>query len=282
MIKITNDSYLLSPIIDHKLKYDLGGIEIQIEKQYENNLRLRNCQLGIVEAIPAENPLSLSLGDIVFVHHLTFQRGINRGMDFIKEQHVLFRGKELYQCPARSVFFKYNEKTITPTGDVVIVEGVKIPAKELYEGSLEYYPNMASVVFPTEHFDEGDILFVETHAMYPIDLPGCKFFKIYRSEIVAQIGAGNVVVPGMGRVVVLDEDAIVRSTLDLSMVPKEPTVKSKIVALGSMHDEKRNKFLDPNCLKLGQRVLRARASGTFVNGVTVLNILDGSIKGVLC
>ena len=275
MIKQT-EHYILSPIIDHKEKYDLGGIEIKISKDWENNLRTRNCQLGVVEAIPQLNPLELTLGDIVFVNHFTFHGDIGANRAFTFNDHVVHEGKMLFKVPIRNILFKYNNETIEVVGQIVIVQsedqdkqtpnGISLPETQFKDRGRVIYSKDESII--------GKIVLVERNALYPLELKGLEYNKVFQDEIIAVLD-GDEIYPTDGRVVLEDQDDNLSSSiLDLSMVKQNNTIRAKIIKTGKLSrtDE---------WMKAGDMVLRFRGGGVKINGQVVVSMDDDNIHGVL-
>lgn len=276
MLTTTTENYLLSPIIDHKEKYSLGDIEIQIVKNYENNLRSRNCQLGIVEALTEENPLNLCLGDIVFVHHFTFHGDIGANRAFKFNNHIDYEGKKIFRVPAHNIFFKYNDNNIEVVGDTMILEEVMSPQMSpsgLYLESTQY-KDRGRVIYSSDDTLVGMTVFVDTNALYPLELKDKKYFKVFGKEVVGMI-YDDELFPTKGRVLLEDEpDKVLRGDLDLSLAKKETIIKSKVIRSGILSKEE--------CvIKIGDTVLRARDYGIKYKNQVVVKVEDENIIGVL-
>lgn len=276
MIKSLNEQYLLSPILDHKTKVDIAGIEILISKDWENNLRLRNCQMGIVEAIPEENPLRLSVGDIVFTHHFVFNLDIGRNRSFIFRPHVEVDGKKIFRADPRTIFLKLEGDEITQLGDVIVLAPVPYNEQASTFDLVGHFKDRGRIIYPTEGYEVGDVVLVEKNALYPLDLRGKNVFKIYRGEIVGKI-TGEEVLPAPGRVLLVDEEEYLQSDfLDLSEVQAQGSVvKAEILKVGDMKGICANEF------KAGDKILRGRNYGIRFNNQFLVAVVNGNILGIL-
>lgn len=279
-METTTDNYILSPILDHKEKYDLGGHEILIVKDYENNLRRRNCQLGIVEAIPTLNPLKLSLGDIVFVHHFSFHGDIGQGRSFTLRPHAEVEGKKIFRLPVQNIFFRYNEEIIEPLGDIIILEEMYSPSESKSGLILESkpYKDRGRIVSASDDTMVGKVVFVEPNSLYPLELKDKAYFKIFENEIVGYF-EDDVLFPAKGRVLLQDfEEDIFKNDLDLSMIRKTNCIRATVIRTGDLdkvqhHDE---------WIKKGDTVLRFRNYGVKYEGQVIVALADDNIHGVLC
>lgn len=162
-------------MIDHKSTYDLGPVEIQIEKQYENNLRERNPQLGRVEASCGE----LSVGDIVAVNHFVFYGDVGPDKSFTLQPNCggLFRAND------RQIFFKYNNGVPEPLNDYILCEWV-IEQEEhfgVYFGERKY-------IRCTHGEYAGSDILTLPHAMYMVTLDKVDYYKVRKDEVVCVDG----------------------------------------------------------------------------------------------
>lgn len=277
MLQTTTENYLLSPILDHKEKYDLGGIEIQIVKNYENNLRSRNCQLGIVEAVTKENPLNLHLGDIVFTYHFAFHGDIGSNKSFKFNKHTEYNGKKIFRVPPSSIYFKYNNENIELVGDTMILEEMMSPEispSGLYLESKPY-KDRGRVVYSSDDTIVGLTVFVDTNALYALELKDKKYFKVLAKEVVGVI-YDDEIFPTSGRVLLQDEpDVTLREDLelDLSLAKKKTIVKSEVIRTGILSKEE-------SVIKVGDTVLRARDYGVKYKNQVVVKVEDENIIGV--
>ena len=195
-MKSLPNTYILSPIL-HKDEVELsGGVTLSIDKSYSNNLRDRNPQLGVVEAVNAEaNPLNLTVGDIVAVNHFTFYGDIGANKSFNLQPHVPYEGRNLFKATPTQILFKYNNKIPEAVGDVIICTGVK--EREI----LGFDPNAGAFFHNYEFeqrgtvlcgggFSRGEEVLTLRYAMYLITLDRVDYFKCLRSEIVATVRDG--------------------------------------------------------------------------------------------
>lgn len=274
MIKTNNENYFLSPILDHKEKYDLGGIEIKIAKDYENNLRSRNCQLGIVESLTDRNPLGLEVGDLVFVNHFTFMGDIGHDRSFMLKEHFEYDGKLLFPVNPQNILFKYNNEDIEPVGDTVIVEEV-LSEEQTPSGiilDVKPYKDRGRVIFALDGSLLGETVIVDQHALYALELKGKNYYKVRYSEIAA-ILRNDSVAPSFNRIVVRDCDKQVKSELDLSFMKQPNTRESVIVSVGEINH--------PRHLwaATGRKILRFSNSGIPVGDYEIVSLDEDRILG---
>lgn len=279
MIRTTTENYILSPILDHKEKYDLGGVEIYMAKDWENNLRRRNCQLGIVEALTPENPLNLCLGDIVFVHHFTFHGDIGADRSFTLNHHTLFEGKMLFKSPIRDIYFKYNNNQVEAINGIAVLEGLMSP--QYSPSGLELpqtqYKDRGRIIYHSDYSMVGKEVLVESNALYEVELNNEIYYRVREDEIVAEI-KDEQAYPTKGRVLLEDhKDDLMKGDLDFSMVKKTNTIKSTVIRTGELdkvqkHDE---------WIKEGDTVLRFRNYGIKFNNQVVVALADDNIHGII-
>lgn len=280
MLRTTTENYILSPVLDHKEKIDLGGQEILIVKNYENNLRRRNCQIGVVEAVPQENPLKLKVGDTVFVHHFTFHGDIGQGRSFTLRPHADHEGKKIFRVPVVNIFFKYNDETIEAMGNVVILEEMYSPSKSSIGLELEskQYKDRGKVIYAADESIIGKVVFVEPNALYPLEIKNKSYFKIFEDEIVGYF-EDDQLYPAKGRVLLQDfEEDTTKNDLDLSLVKKTNSVRATVIRTGQL-DEKQH---HNEWIKKGDTVLRFRNYGVKYEGQVIVALADDNIHGVLC
>lgn len=275
MIRTITEKYILSPILDHKEKYDLGGIEIYISKEFENNLRQRNCQLGVVEVLTPENPLKLSLGDIVFVNHFTFHGDIGADKSFTLNHHVEYEGKKLFTAEMRDIYFKYNDNKVEALPNFLIVEGSKSADKTDSGIFIEQtqYKDRGTIIYADDESMIGKEIYVENYALYPLDLRGEDLYRVNVNDVVGYM-ENSKFIPANGRVVLEDIEELTSSFLDLSMVKKPTTVKSKIIKKGICAKEYDN-------FNEGDIVLRGRGYGVKYNDHYVVSFDSENIFGKL-
>lgn len=275
MIVTTNENYLLSPILDHKTKYDLGGIEIHISKDWENNLRLRNCQLGVVEAVPELNPLQLAVGDMVFTHHLVFQSDIAKRRGFNLNPHAEIDGKKIFRVKPELIYLKFVGEDVQQLGTVIIVGPVSQEDESATIKELGNFKDRGRIIYPTEGYEVGDIVMVEKNALYPLEIKGRTIFKIYRKEIVGVLD-GEDVIPADGRLLLLDHEHFYESEyLDLTGIAQENTILSEVVKVGNMEKICANNF------RPGQKLLRYRNYGIKYKDMYLVGVQNGNIHAII-
>jgi hypothetical protein len=279
MIKPTNDNYILSPIIDHKENYEIGDVKLKIVKDYENNLRSRNCQLGIVEALSSENKLNLKVGDTVFVHHFTFHWDIGGERSFTFQKYFEMDGKMLFPVHFKKIFFKYNDGDIEPLGTNMIVEEVTPEQDKDAIIKIEQKPfkDRARVIYSQDTSLIGFVVMVDTNALYPLEIKGKNYFKINDYEISAVI-SGDEAYPAKNWVLLEDENDEFTSSipdLDLSFVKRPNTTKAKIIRTGILTNE----FVD--WIKADDIVVRHRNAGVKFNNQWLVNLHSDNIHVVM-
>lgn len=239
-----SSTYLLSPI-NHKENYHIDTpdgeqIDLYIDKSFENNLRERNPQLGLVEAIPIDNPYNLVVGDIVAVNHFTFYGDIGTDKSFKIQPHVEYGGKKLFKVLLRQIFFKYNNKTPEPVGEFLLCRDVQ------EQSTLCMNPNSGDFFWTKEFKQEGIIFYgnndlpagtkvlVLKNAFYLITLDKVDYFKVLKDEIVAKIIDGEGMPVGRNMIVeYLPEKP--HSFLDLSQTKKGNNCRAKVLAIGEIN-----------------------------------------------
>ncbi len=207
-MKSLPNTYILSPILHKDEVQVTPDIKLAIDKSYTNNLRDRNPQLGVVEAICEEdNPLALKVGDIVACNHFTFYGDIGVNRSFQLQPHVEFDGKLLFKVNPYSIFFKYNSpQQPEPLGDIVICTGVA--EKDI----LGFDPNQGTFFHNSEFvqrgtvlagggFESGDEILTLSNSMYLIELDRTDYWKCRRNEVVAVVRDGTPY-PTSGNIVI--------------------------------------------------------------------------------
>lgn len=211
-MKANKGTYLLS-MIDHKAEYQLNDdITLQIDKTFENNLRERNPQLGVVEAICEENDLNLKVGDIVAVQHFTFYGDIGPNKSFTLQEHIEIDGKKYFRVYEWGIFFKYNNQIPAPVGNFILCD--KIIGEKVNEynedgiwiGSKEY-EHKGIVTYGNDNFKEGEIVIVLKNAFYSITLNKKEYFKVREDEVVG-IFKGDKLVPKGNNLLIEEEKEI--------------------------------------------------------------------------
>jgi len=176
-MKASKGTYILS-IIDHKSEYDLGGVTIQIEKQYENNLRERNPQLGKVEGLPDDNWLSLEIGDTIAVNHFTFYGDIGKDKSFTLKDHFEIDEVKYFPAKANQMFFRYNDGIPEPFDEYVLCDYFE----DEYEKFGLYLTRKGIRCTHGEY--AGQEVYCLKHSMYAIELDKKVFYKVRKDEIV--------------------------------------------------------------------------------------------------
>ncbi len=270
------EHYLLSPILDHKERYDLNGTEIIITKDWENNLRSRNCQLGIVEGLSETNPLGLCLGDVVFVNHFTFHGDIGADRSFTLNVHADHEETKIFKVPIRNIYFKYNDKKIEPIGKVLIVEQVLTPdhSEEGLTLIQSNYKDRGKVIYAKDTQMVGKIVLVDTNALYALELKDYDYYKIFDSEVVGYFEKGELY-PYGNRVLLEDqEEERKHDILDLSQLKNSRTVKAKVIRKGSL-----SKHL--NFVNEGDTVVRFRNYGISDKKQVIVAMDEDNIHAVV-
>lgn len=225
-MKANKGTYLLS-MIDHKAEYQLNDdITLQIDKTFENNLRERNPQLGIVEALPDDNFYNLKIGDTVVVHHFTFYGDIGANKSFQLQDHITCEGKKLFRVYEWGIFCTYNNGKIQPVDNFILCNTVD-EDKSQSGIILESKPhkNKAIVTYGDNDLKAGDTVLVLDNALYSITLDKHEYFKVKKDEVVA-ILKGDEIVPVNGNMIIeyLPEK---ENMLDLSWCKKTNNVTAK-------------------------------------------------------
>jgi len=172
-------TYLLSPIL-HKDSYQLtDDITIAIDKSFENNLRERNPQLGMVEAVPEDNWLNLEVGDTVAVNHFTFYGDIGKDKSFEFRDHFELNGKKYFRSTDFQMFFKYNNQT-PETFPNYILCSYDIEVEEHFG----VYFGEKQTIRCTHGVYEGKEVLVLKNAMYLITLDKKSYYKVRMDEVV--------------------------------------------------------------------------------------------------
>ena len=127
-----NGNYILS-MIDHKGKVMIGDVELLVSKQWDNNLRDRNPQLGVVEFAPGGS--ELKPGDIVACSHFTFYGDIGPDKSFTLQSHVEHDGKKLFFAEPYKIYFKFNNNIPEP------IKGIKIAYDVKEKEDITFNPN---------------------------------------------------------------------------------------------------------------------------------------------
>ncbi len=221
--------YLLS-MIDHKSTYRLADdLEISISKEFENNLRERNPQLGLVEFIPGDNPLELKVGDVVAVNHFTFFGDIGKNKSFNIQDHTVLEDKKIFKVLPRQIYFKYNNETPEPLKDYILCQEVEIEDTVTYvDGEFKHEKKWKQTSVVTHGDWKGKTILVLPNSFYLVTIGKTDYYKVRKDEVVAFIEYGEIV-PINKNIVVEYVPEKEHPFLDLSMVKKPIDVMAKVI-----------------------------------------------------
>lgn len=163
----------------------MDGTILAIDKSFENNLRERNPQLGRVEAVPDDNELGLSEGDVVAVNHFTFYGDIGANKSFKIQDHVTDGGRMIFRATLRQMFFKYNDKIPECFEDYILC--TKHTEPEEHFGV--YFGDKTSWVCTHGAYQGSEVVTLK-NAPYLITLDRKEYYKVRKDEVV---WAGGVV-----------------------------------------------------------------------------------------
>jgi co-chaperonin GroES (HSP10) len=217
------------------------------------------------------------VGDTVFVHHFTFQGDIGQNRSFTEKEHIQYEGKDLYPVMKDKIFFKYNNDEIEPLGDFVIVEEVLTDEQTPSGIFLEQkpYKDRGRIIYALNIDLLGEVVLIENHALYPLEIKGKNYYRIYENEIAGFITTGEVR-PSENRILVVDHDLEAKSSLlDLSFMAKPNTTKSTIVSVGKIT----HKMWD--WAKIGETILRYAGSHIEFEGVKIVNLEQDRVIGTV-
>lgn len=260
-LQSTKGYYVLEGILDYKEKTVIGGVDFYIANNFKNNLRERNSQLGIVRATPPENPLKLEIGDTVCVNHFTFMGDIGEDKSYQLRPHTVIDGKKLFRVHPNNIFFTYNDKVVKVLGETIICEEVMediITKSGIFVESI-HHKDRANVTHGNADIEDGALVVVEQHALYPIELDKKEYLKIMLDDVVAVIDNG-MIKPYKGRVYVQDLPAK-EHFLDLSLANIESSIHSKVIAVGVEVDD----------IEVGDTIIRTPNSGIAIDGGFIIN-----------
>lgn len=203
MEMVANQGKYILSMLDHKRVHKLAdGTEIYLLAEYNNNLRERNPQLGVVEAIPDGNWLELAVGDTVAVNHFTFCGNIGKDKGYILKEHFEMDGKKYFPAVETQIFFKYNNKTPQVLPGYVLHTGVE-EKKTLHQdpNTLEFYytseyGQRGVITHGNGIYQPGKESIVLKNAFYGITLDGAAYFKTKESEVVAFVEDGEAAPTG--------------------------------------------------------------------------------------
>lgn len=222
--------YLLEGILDHKETYTLdNGVMLHIPKDFENNLRERNPQLGRVCAMPEENTLKLKVNDLVCVNHFCFFGGITAGRGYELQNHVTHEGKKLFPVNLDDIYFKYNDKVPEPLEGIILCKSFESPA---LSGAILLIPAIyEDRAIVTHGRWARETVLVKSHALYPIELDKITYLRVRESEIVAIINDDGSLTPIEGNLVIEDlpEEQIRESGIFVGDAKLTNTIKCKVI-----------------------------------------------------
>lgn len=263
-LRSLNGNYLLKGELKQKEEYDLGiGQPIYIAKEYENNLRDRNPQIGEVMALPDENPLNLKVGDRVFVNHMVFYGEIGAtSKDYVLQDHVTHNGEKLFSCPVKDIYYNIVDEQLTPVGEILLMEVIEEEEEQsgIYLGTTKR-KDRAVVIDGNGQYEKGDLLLVESNALYPLTFNKQDYYRLRASEVMAVV-KGEEIIPTKGRIVVKDLIEEKKSVLDLSFMRQVKEVESEVIAIGEGIWE----------FEVGDIAIRRQSRGLKYNGYTILTI----------
>lgn len=308
-MSITNigSHYLVEGLLDHKEKYDLAGNEIFIDKTYENNLRERNPNLGIVYGLSKENTLKLNVGDYVITSHFAFTGGIGVNKSYEMNDHVVVDGKKLFKIHPNDIHFTYNDKVIAPIGTYLGVEQVEDTIEQSGIMTTVLHKDRGRVIYPNCGIPYGTEVLLEQHALYEVNFDKKTFYRIRESEIVGIITEEKTegipaedllqykdnpllmlmmqktakktgkksVSPYKGRVLVEDLFEPTENQINFPDIYKIPRDNDAVViAVGEMTEKQKH---ENNRIKAGDKVYRARNSGVRFGNQFVASMVDDTI-----
>lgn len=260
--------YLVSGELDQKEKHKLTEtVEIYIARDFENNLRKRNPQVGTVEALPLNNPLDLQVGDKVLVNHWTFFGDIGDTRDYVLQPHVKHEEVKLFPITPREIYAKVVDGELIPVTGTLFCE--KVVKEEtvggIYAGEEEIR-DRGIVTHGSERYPVGTELVTKTHALYGVEFEGKEYFRLFEDHIMAVVKNGFYE-PVEGHVLVKDLPEK-ESDIILTEVPKD--VKAEVIWSSDAR------------LDVGDTVYRYRKGGTKVDDLVLVTLEDESIHFKIC
>lgn len=263
-LKSPKGTYLIKPNLRHKEEVDIGLDQpILIAKEYENHLIHRNPQTGIVMSVPEDNPLELIVGDTVYVSHMTFYGEIaEHTKDFQLQPHVKHNGGLLFPCSPKNIYYRLDGEDIEPLGDILLMTPIEEEEKEgdIFLGEVKR-KDRAIVAEMTDDYMKGDVLLVESNALYPIEINKTKYFRLRKGEVTGRL-VGDKIIPNDDRIVVRDLIQEKESVLDLSFMRVVEDVQAEVLAVGNNVTE----------FKAGDIVLRRKSGGKKFGDVVVITM----------
>lgn len=278
-MKSAGEYYLLTPIDDHKSKYKLdNGLELQIEKQLDSNLRTRNPQLGIVKAIPEANPLNLQLGDKVIVRHVVFYGDIAKQRGFTDKPHVFKGGERLYKCAAKDIYFKETDGELPEMlGQFILTEEYTEPDEmvigdqKIYVGEKKFKDRSRIVKLPAKltNLKEGSVAITLPNSLYGVNYNKKDYYRIRESEIVGFYSDGEVE-PYKEYFLVEDLPEEPNSTLQLpeKFQGYAKQIKSRVIKVHESVSE----------LTVGDIIYRNKGTGVTIDGRSLMSLRDIHFK----
>lgn len=275
MIKInhhTINGYYLLSMIDHKSSVEVAGISLLVNNTYENNLRERNPQLGIIEGLPEDNTLNLSIGDVVAVHHFSFYGDVSKGTrtGITYQEHFEIDNKKYFRIRQEWIYFKYNNKQPEPLPGYIICTGVeelKHLNMDANTGEFSWnkkFDNKGTVLYGGDELPTGAQVLVLNYAFYLITLDRIDYFKVRTDEVLALVGEHNPI-PFGKTVMVQYKEEKAHAFLDLSFVKKPNNLEAMVIDTGGKCDD---------WLKGGDKVQVFRNNGVLYENYWLINDPD--------
>lgn len=190
--KILVSQYDLLEKRRHKLTDE---VELEIENKFNKNLRERNPQVGIVEAVFDECK-DLKVGDRVLIHHFTFNDGNGDPVTPV----VVVGGQPMYHVPYSECFYTLDEngEVERPVGDYVLCISEQEPEPEQTAGGV-FIPQTATShrkqrdqrdltvlhAGNSPHVKVGDIIRANYH--YEITINKNKYIRVREENILGVI-----------------------------------------------------------------------------------------------
>lgn len=263
-MRVLHNKYLIKGLLDHKESYTLSnGIELKIDKSWDNNLRTRNSQLGVIAELTDKNELGLAIGDTVIVHHFSFHGDISENKGFQLQQHIEHNGELYFTIHPDRIFAKYNNKTIEPLGQYVFCKHMQKPENKfglILPETAMIEENRAMVTHGNGDILTGDIVLFPNYSMYEIILDKVPYQRVMKRDIYGYIRNGEMK-PYDKYFLAKDEEVIKKSgAIDLSLTkPKGKT--STVIQLGDGCDY----------IKEGEKLYRGANSGLKYEDNVLLN-----------
>lgn len=190
---------LIKPDLNHKKRQMVGDVELQIENQFEKNLRLAHPQIGVAVAVPKGElswkdgnkkfECNIEVGDTLFIDHFCFYTH-----SYKKQDHIVHDGDELYRAHFEDVFFIDRDGEIIMCSDYVLCEEV---VENNFESSFLVVPETSKKVLKNKYkvlhlpnidtdVKVGDIVVNDRRFLsYPLTYKGKNYFRCVLDELVA-------------------------------------------------------------------------------------------------